>query len=259
MYNTEDSSYTVSLGVSSLIGTRPNQQDSVYAEILEDSLVAILCDGMGGLESGEIASQTAIQTFAEDYEKRDKTMDIPNFLKQEAIEMDTVIAELTNDAGEPIKAGSTVAAVVIQHGLLYWLSVGDSRIYVIRGEEMMAVNRDHNYLLRLKQALQDGEITQEIYEQESQSRNAEALISFLGIGNLTLMDINRRPLELRSGDVVLVCSDGLYRTLSEDTIRTICLEHLPNPQKAADVLTESAILASLESQDNTSVVVAHIM
>ena len=81
MCDTKKKTYPASLGVSSLIGTRPDQQDSLYGEVLEDSTVAILCDGMGGLESGALASQSAIQIFAEDYEKRDITMKIPLFLR----------------------------------------------------------------------------------------------------------------------------------------------------------------------------------
>ncbi|MDD5949731.1 MAG: serine/threonine-protein phosphatase [Lachnospiraceae bacterium] len=245
--------YPVSLGVSSLIGTRPDQQDSVYGEILEHSLVAILCDGMGGLQEGALASQTAIQTFAEDYEKRDRTMKVPIFLRQEAIEMDMVVHDLVDDSQTPVKAGSTVAAVVLQKNELYWLSVGDSRIYIIRGEEMMAVNRDHNYRLRLDEALETGNITKELYEQEE--KKGEALISYLGMGNLTLMDVNREPFLLQPEDVVLVCSDGLYKTLSNEQIVRIVKEYLPDTQKTADMLTETAVLASLENQDNTSAVV----
>ena len=241
MCETKRKSYPASLGVSSLIGTRPDQQDSVYGEVLPDSTVAILCDGMGGLQSGALASQSAIQTFAEDYEKRDTTMKVPFFLRQEAIEMDTVVHELMDEENQSINAGTTVVAVVMQGDELYWLSVGDSRIYIIRGKEIMAVNRDHNYRLRLDTALENGSITEEIYRQEEYK--AEALISFLGIGNVSLMDI------------ILLCSDGLYRTMPDDVMRQICLEYLPNAQKAADMLTETAVLSSLENQDNTSVVV----
>lgn len=253
MCETRKYSYPVSLGVSSLIGTRPEQEDSVYGEVLTDSAVAILCDGMGGLQRGALASQSAIQTFAEDYEKRDVTMKIPFFLRQEAIEMDMVVHELVDENQNSIRAGTTVVAVVMQKNELYWLSVGDSRIYIIRGEEIMAVNRDHNYRLRLDTALENGSITEEVYRQEE--AKAEALISFLGIGNVSLMDINLEPFALKQGDVILLCSDGLYRTMPKDVIRQICLEHLPDAQKAADMLTETAVLSSLESQDNTSVVV----
>ena len=146
-------------------------------------------------------------------------------------------------------------AAIIEQNALYWLSVGDSRIYILRGKEIMAVNRDHNYRMRLDQALKSGEITKEVYEQEESK--AEALISFLGIGNVSLMDINLDPFLLQPKDVVLLCSDGLYRTLPEEKIHEICVSHFPDAQTAADDLTETAVLSSLTSQDNTSVVVIY--
>ncbi len=255
MCDTNKKPRRLSLGVSSLIGTRPDQQDSVYGEVHKDSAMAVLCDGMGGLNGGALASQTALQTFAEDYEKRDRTMKIPYFMRQEAIEMDTVVHELADEEQKLLGAGTTVVAAIIEQNALYWLSVGDSRIYILRGKEIMAVNRDHNYRMRLDQALKSGEITKEMYEQEESK--AEALISFLGIGNVSLMDINLDPFLLQPKDVVLLCSDGLYRTLPEEKIHEICVSHFPDAQTAADDLTETAVLSSLTSQDNTSVVVIY--
>ncbi len=255
MYDEIKNSYQVSLGVSSLIGTRQEQQDSVYGEILEDSVVAIICDGMGGLQHGALASQVAIQTFAEDYENKDPAISIPMFLQQEAIEMDMVVHELVDENNHPIRAGSTAAAVVIQGNNLYFLGVGDSHIYIIRGDEMMVVNRDHNYRLRLDEALESGRITEELYQKEI--IQGEALISYLGKGNLPLMDVNVKPFLLQQNDVVMLCSDGLYKTLSDSEIKDICKQHFPDSQKMAEMLTETAIIKSLENQDNTSVVVIH--
>ncbi|MCR4717313.1 MAG: protein phosphatase 2C domain-containing protein [Lachnospiraceae bacterium] len=248
----------VTLGVSSLIGTRPEQQDSVYAEILEDSVVACLCDGMGGLDKGELASQTAIFTFAEDYDKWDRSsLSVPDFFRQEVVEMDMVVSELKGDDGEAIRAGTTASAVIIRNKELYWMNVGDSRVYIIRGDEIISATREHNYRMRLDEALKAGTIDEEVYKREESQ--AEALISYIGMGNITLMDINSKPFRLQSGDIVLVCSDGLYRTLSDSEIHDIVSKHLPNTQVIADTLTETAIFKSFESQDNTSAVVIHCL
>ncbi len=257
MYN-DNNAPNVTLGVSSLIGTRPDQQDSVYAEILEDSVVAVLCDGMGGLERGELASRKAVEVFAEDYEQWDRSAHtVPDFLRQEAIEMDMVVSELCDEAGNGIKAGTTVCAVVISDYELYWLSVGDSRIYIIRGDEIMAVNKNHNYRMKLDEALEVGDIDESEYKRgEGQ---ADSLISYLGIGNLDLMDINNKAFNLTHGDIIVICSDGLYRTLSEDKILEVINQNLPDTQVIADTLTKTAVLSSLDNQDNTSAVVIHCL
>lgn len=242
------------LGMSTLIGTRPDQQDSIYGQITGDSLVAVICDGMGGLEAGALASQSAVRTFAEDYEKRDRSMSIPKFLKLEANEMDMVVSELKAPDGHSYRAGTTVAAAVVQGSSLYWLSVGDSRIYIVRGSEIMAVNRDHNYRLRLSHALKHGDITPERYAIED-AANGDALISFIGMGGVRLMDVNMQPFPMEQGDVVVVCSDGLYRALDDENIVKTLREYLPDAQQAAEMLAKNAVLTSLESQDNTTVAV----
>ncbi len=248
----------VTLGVSSLIGTRPEQQDSVYAEILEDSVVACLCDGMGGLAKGDIASQTAMCTFVEDYDKWDKaSLSVPDFLRQEAIEMDMVVSELKDEDGAPITAGTTACVVIIRGSEMYWLSVGDSRVYIIRGDEIMAATKDHNYRMRLDDALKSGDIDEEQYKNEEDQ--AEALISYIGIGGLTLIDRNRKPFNVESGDIVVICTDGLYKTLDDNEILNVVKDNMPNTQIIADNLTETAVLKSLDNQDNTSAVVIHCL
>ena len=245
------------LGVSSLIGTRPDQQDSVYGENYGDSLVAIICDGMGGLKGGSAASGTAVQVFAEDYEKRDTTVPIPKFLKKEAIRMDTAVHELQDEDGNSMKAGTTVAAVVITNSQMHWLTVGDSRVYVIRDGEINVMNQDHNYGLRLDRALADGKIDQATYDKEAVK--AEALISYIGMGNVSMMDINETPYQLQKGDIIVVCSDGLYRSLSKEQIVEVLLTNGPDSQYMADQLTETAVINSLESQDNTSVAIVQYL
>lgn len=253
MYDKNEGLLQATLGVSSLIGTRPDQQDSVYGEVFSDSLVAVICDGMGGLKGGSTASQTAIQVFAEDYEKRDTSVPIPKFLKKEAIRMDTRVHELQDEEGNPMKAGTTVAAVVVKNDQMHWLTVGDSRVYIIRDGEIQVMNQDHNYGLRLNRALADGKIDQATYDKEAVK--AEALISYLGMGNVSMMDVNQTPYQLQKGDVVVVCSDGLYRSLSEEQIMEVISNNGPDSQQIADQLTETAVINSLECQDNTSVAV----
>lgn len=245
--------YELSLGVSTLIGTRPDQQDSVYAENLGRFVMAVLCDGMGGLQGGALASQKAMQTFVEDYEKRDKEKEIPLFLKEEIIKMDQEVARLCDEQCNPLKAGTTVAAIIIDADRLYWAAVGDSRIYVMHGNQIRALNRDHNYHLRLNMALKSGSITQETYEKEKEK--GEALISYLGMGNVSLMDLSVDPIAMQDGDIIILCSDGLYRALTDEDIKKVCIGCLPDTQKAADKLTEQAILSSLDNQDNTTTVV----
>lgn len=244
------------LGMSSIIGSRENQQDSSFGQVDGSMAFAVVCDGMGGLKGGEQASQTAVKMLVEDYyrlpeEGLNQTL-IPQFFYNEVQKMDAAVHLLSDEDGHALEAGTTIVAVIIKEGSLYWCSVGDSKIYILRGDEIISVVREHNYRLTLDDRLAEGSITKEEYKREE--KKAEALISFLGLGNVTLMDINTEPFPLENGDIVLLCSDGLYKALEEDIILGVIQSGAPNLQLAANRLTEAVLEKKLRSQDNTSVV-----
>jgi serine/threonine protein phosphatase PrpC len=89
----------------------------------------------------------------------------------------------------------------------------------------------------------------------AESKRGAALISYLGMGNVSLMDLNPNPLQLQDNDVILLCSDGLYKALSDDRIFNIVTNYPGDPEKILRVLQEEAFLASPHSQDNTSIVI----
>lgn len=243
---------TIKMGLSSILGTRKNQQDSIFGQIDGDTAVAVVCDGMGGMNGGERASEEAIRVFVEDFYKMQPIYDIPEFMEAEAKKMDSAVYELRNEKGELLNGGSTVVAVIIKKNMMWWLSIGDSKIYIIRGDEIQAVNREHNYRLKLEKMLSNGEISQDEFMEKS--KNAEALISYVGMGNVSLMDINVKPFELLENDMVLLCSDGLYKRLSETDIREIISYEEPDMNRAARRLTEVVMQRTVRTQDNTSIV-----
>ena len=91
-------------------------------------------------------------------------------------------------------------------------------------------------------------------EEAMNKRQKEALISFLGIGNVSLMDINTTPFEMQYGDVIMLCSDGITKTLPDNQIKKIITDDAVKPEQKAEALVEAATHANSHSQDNTSVV-----
>lgn len=242
---------SITVGASSIVGTRKNQQDSLYVKLGKEASIAIVCDGMGGMEGGEVASQTAVKILAEDFENLSE-LDIPHFMRQEAIKMDEAVAELKGDNGKNMNAGTTVVSTIILGNHLYWLSVGDSRIYIMRQDEFVQVNRDHNYKMHLDSERTAGRLTDEEYY--ARMEMGEALISYIGMGNVSLMDINKVPFSLMSGDIILLCSDGLYKRLEVEEIHSIIQRTLPDMDEAAHELTRVVMDKAKGSQDNTSVI-----
>ena len=243
------------IGMQSIIGTRQSQQDFVYLASDEECTLAAVCDGMGGMEAGERASRKAVEILGSAFLSRDKSLPIPDFFLSQAEAMNQGVCSLLGEGGKRLRAGTTIAAAAIQSGRLYWLSIGDSRLYILRDGRMQQINRGHNYRLTLKESLKSGVISREQYEREEHSRQAEALISYLGINRLTLMDRNLVPFEMQKEDIVLLCSDGLYKSLTDSQIQALIEDNAFDPMIAADRLCAMALSRGGGIQDNTSVLI----
>lgn len=211
-----DGQNNIECRVYSDIGGREEQQDCACVIAREQELFAAVCDGMGGLSGGRLASRTAIAWLQEQYLKKDREEAFPAFLERMLEETDSRVFFLEDDYSRKLHAGTTLVAAGIRDGFLYWLSVGDSRLYIKRGRELVQVTRDHNYLLELNSWLVAGKITRAQYEQER--RKGEALISYIGMGGIEVFDLGKTPLLLQKDDLLLLTTDGLWKALEEKTI-----------------------------------------
>ena len=240
-----------------ILGSRKSQQDmyavsnSVVDLESEDSIAwAVVCDGMGGMASGELASQMTSEVMSQV---------LKNVLPTDSIQ--DVLTQAVNIANEEVKkislqqsvlTGTTLVCVVIKNDEMYYSSVGDSRIYIFRNNEFLQITRDHNYMLELMEMVKVGEITVEDAAEDPQK---EALISFIGIDPLKLVDINEKPLVLQNNDIILLCSDGLTKILNDDEICEIIKENINTPSEIVDVLLREVQMGQLKNLDNTTIAV----
>lgn len=244
-------------------GRREYQQDAVYvtpskkfAANRKTRVMAVVCDGMGGMADGGKASRTAIQMMINGFQnvQNQPQINIPGFFRSAIVTIDKTIASFPKENGRG--SGTTMVAAIAEENKLYWASVGDSRIYIIRENnnqtEMRQITRDHNYWLRLQEMVAQGKMTQ---EEAMGKRQKEALISFLGIGNVSLMDISTEPIPMQYGDIVMLCSDGITKTLPDHQIKSIILDDKNPIEQKAVQLVEAAIHGNTHSQDNTSVAI----
>lgn len=233
-------------------GTREYQQDAAYAEVGNGLGAAILCDGMGGLNGGEKASNLGVKHFVRDLKEAWPMASVPGFLVQEAKRLDRMVNGLVDEAGNRLNAGSTMVAAVIEAGLLYWVSVGDSRMYLLRDGSLTCLTAEHNYKTMLREKLEAGQISMDYYEAEI--GQGEALTSYLGMGNISLIDVNQSPFSLRENDVLLLCSDGLYKTLNQEQIQALLEESGNDIVLAAERLIQTARRLGVRGQDNTTLI-----
>ena len=231
--------------VRSVIGNRSEQQDCVGIVPENESLCAVVCDGMGGLNSGSSASTVAVEVMTDIFKKINDDDAIPEALMNSVDILDEAVFMLTDETGNRLESGTTIVCVIIRNKELFWMSVGDSRLYLIRNDELVQATRDHNYELYLDS------VSETYTPTEKDLEMSQALISFIGMGGISVMDVSSNPIELIKGDVILAASDGLYKALSDDEIKRI-IKSYDDVEKSADEMLSAAEKAAPDTRDNTS-------
>ena len=254
----KDENCAFQLAALSVIGDRADQQDSFGYILKQDEGLVVVCDGMGGHEGGKMASEIAVQTFLAQYAESYLIAKQTDMLIDTAQKTDAMIAQLRNERGDLLKAGSTLVSIIINNKKLMWCSVGDSRAYLVRAGEMVQLTQDHNYHTVLVEKANAGLIDEAEFKIED--ARGEALISFLGIGNLALVDYSKIPLELKKDDKLIIMSDGLYKIVSDSEIARI-LDNFSNIGEAVQALAMKAKKNAKnrdESRDNMTIVLIKI-
>lgn len=238
------------------IGAREEQQDSFGFSDFENTdfvnsngILAVVADGMGGMRLGKEASSAAVKKMLSGYMNKLLSMTIPEKLKSLLFDSNDAVQDMAQKAGLDYGVGTTLVAAAIHNGELYWISSGDSRIYLYRKRRLFQLTADHIYAKLLSEEVALGKTSKEDAEMNP-DRNK--LTSYLGKPDIDEIDRNEKPFLLRSGDKVLLCSDGLYGNL---TVEEILSEMEAPSQLAAEALVRKVLLKNQIYQDNLTAVV----
>ncbi len=236
------------------IGSRQQQEDSFGFSDLENSalvfhggFVAAVADGMGGLAHGRDASQAGIRTFLESYARKPQDEEVPLAMERAMLDANEAVIQVGKQMGTPGDVGSTLVAIALRGLSLYWISVGDSGLYLWRNGQLTWLNNTHTYANELDRKAAEGEIS---LHQAQQDPDREALTSYLGQHPLKEMDRNVKAFPLQAGDQVLLCTDGVFKTLTgeqmNDAMETI-------PQRSCERMLQQALAINKQHQDNLTV------
>lgn len=204
---------------------REVNQDCFYLRGLDGGAVlAILCDGMGGQNGGQVASETAVRTMAQrivkDYRRDYGANSIRHMLSAAMSAANSeVFARAKRDPA--LKGmGTTAIAALIRDGTAYLLHVGDSRCYLITREGVRQMTRDHSVVQMM---VERGEITP---EEAKYHPERHFITRALGIGEQLEADYLEE--NVPAGSWVLLCSDGLSNHLDEEDICGIVTGNTPS-------------------------------
>ena len=232
------------------IGSREEQQDAIKVFSKDGVCAAVVCDGMGGLAGGAQASRLTSEMLIGMLSEMQEGTDIPDFFLRSIDILDEAVFSLCDDEGEKLHAGTTVVSTYLTGSKLYWMSVGDSRLYIFRSDDMIQATRDHNYFLAMNSMA--GEFT----PTEDDISNGNALISFIGIGGIEVMDISNNPIDVFAGDRLLLTTDGLFKVLTDDEIKDIIKSH-ESVDDACEILLNE-VLKREDELDNISFILIKV-
>ncbi|HEV2689847.1 MAG TPA: Stp1/IreP family PP2C-type Ser/Thr phosphatase [Bryobacteraceae bacterium] len=176
--------------------------------------LAIVADGMGGHEGGQVASSIAVETV------RDAYLNHPADDPGEALAVafqDAHAAILDHARAHPELhgMGTTCTAAVIRDGQLFYSHVGDSRLYQIRGFSISQLTEDHSQVGRL---LREGLITP---EEAAVHPERNVLTAALGMDSAVPLDFPKEPIPLEPNDVLLICTDGLHGLVGNEELLAV--------------------------------------
>jgi len=254
--------WTIDYGNDQHQGHRKEQQDffasfepSMRVVKSKSGFLAVVADGMGGHKGGAQASLIAINTFVKEYQQKDDNETIPEALNRSLIKANATVYQANLDAGPDANMGTTLVAIVLKSNKLYWISVGDSSLFLLRNNNLNKLNEEHNYGKVLDRKVLSGQLSKAQAESESKKRNM--LTSYLGIEEIPLIDLQKIPQVLQINDKIVVCSDGLVDALAPEEMIS-CLLSKGSSQDKSELLTKSALNKQRKNQDNITTIVVEI-
>ena len=237
-------------------GDRDYQEDAFLITHLDDkdgkpSALVLVADGMGGHAAGNLASNMTVQEFQRHvgslYPKSTPTNAMTASLQKANKAISGSIQETPALGG----MGCTVVGVMAERAGLWWCSVGDSHIYLIRDKKLKKLNADHSYGGFLEEMKKQGK---EVKPQPGMRKNM--LMSAVTGDEIPKIDCPAEPMELKQGDRVILCSDGLD-TLEPERILELS-GYSKNPKSCVSALLKGVTEKAKPRQDNTTVVVIDV-
>jgi len=242
--------YLLAIGKVHEQGARDYQEDcfavSEPETINSHGLLAVVSDGMGGLEDGQQVSETAVTAVISEFYEL-------------AGDGDTVLRTLLKDANAAVnnllgperlfKSGATMVMGLLKNGFFHYISVGDSRICLYRNGQLIRLNREHVFRNELIQRAINGEMS---FQEAAEHPKAAGLSSFLGQGSLKHIDMPPRPVAALPGDKFILMSDGVYNALTE---AELCSALDLSAEDAAEEIRSAISGKDFLKQDNYTAVI----
>jgi serine/threonine protein phosphatase PrpC len=231
----------------SLLGNREENQDRVAIAIGDGAAFLAVVDGMGGHADGARAAEVAMRAMVGEFWEASRPLfDPEGFLHLTIGRAHEAVVDLGRGLPPEIRPRATCAACLVQGSNAYWAHVGDSRIYQLRAGHVLARTRDHSHVELLLRA---GRITERQAQDHPMRNYVECCIG--GDPVLPEMSLSGRN-PLAAGDVLLLCSDGLWSGLTDEQLAALSLRAERGLRDALADLGQRALAGTAPFADNTT-------
>ena len=232
---------------ASVLGARETNEDRVGHWKTAHAALMVVADGLGGHVHGELAAQIALDVMSASFvaEAGDTLADPAAFLERACLAGHAAILRETRKQRFPESPRTVLAACVVQEGQVFWTYVGDCRFYLVRRGEVIARSRDHTVVQRL---VDEGRVREDAVATHP---HRNRLLSCLG-GFQTPRIERVVSTPLSRGDIVLLCSDGLWGPLSQHELVDMLVSR--PLEQAIPALVAAAEASAGDDCDNISVV-----
>lgn len=239
------------------LGDRSNQEDALLISsekmAATNGLLVVVSDGMGGMERGEVYSQSAVETMQEAFAQLSAVESISLCDTLQSVYKAARAAALRlRNTPDDADGGATVVAALIKNGKCAVLSVGDSRIYLLRNGGLIQLNREQTLGVMLDERAAFGVIPKEV---ATHNPHRGSLMNHTNAEQEMECDICSTPFAIRPGDKIALMSDGVFGTLSDDEL-TQCLR-LPGREAVQSIMDRIRMIAK-PKQDNATVALIEI-
>ena len=227
------------------IGGRKVNQDRMGYSFTRDTILLLLADGMGGHILGDMAAAIAMQTIGNMFQKQALPMigRPERFLEESFLAAHNEIHRYRITNNLPETPRTTIVACLIQNGNAYWAHCGDSRLYWMRQGQVLSRTKDHS---RLETLIAQGKVNP---SERHTHPDRNKLFNCLGAPNAPIVELSRR-VSLQAGDLILLCSDGLWGVLPDHMLAQSLHDH--TIVRAIPELIHSAIDIAGKNSDNVT-------
>lgn len=240
----------LTLGNAQHQGARSYQEDSFgfSSTTSSNGLLAVLADGMGGLKNGKAVSETATTSLISWFDSPNTICNSGEDLKNTVENINRQVCAMFCPSGK-IESGTTIVAVQINSGYLHWLCVGDSRLYLKRRGKLHQINEDHDFLNQMLSDVIEGDMT---LEAAFSDRQKDSLVGCIGNNELNTFDYSKRGFRLLDGDILVLCSDGVYNALSPVEFN---MNISPDAMTSCENIIRLVQEKRFSNQDNNTIVI----